>query len=75
MSIENVNKLLNTAIERMQLKNDAALAKALGFSAVVISKYRHGKMPIGATMILALHEYADMPVKEIKGILSGEVVE
>lgn len=74
MSIENVNKLLNTVIERMQLKNDAALAKALGFSAVVISKHRHGLMPIGATMILALHEYADMPVKEIKGILSGEVV-
>lgn len=57
---------LETLIERMGLKNDAALARRLCTESPVISKIRHGKLPVGAQILISAHEESGMSIKELK---------
>ena len=65
-------KLLSEVINVTGLKNDAALSRALEVAPPVISKIRNGKLPVGATMAIQIHELINMPIKRITAILSGE---
>ena len=47
----NPNQLLDTLRERMKLKNDAALSRALEVAPPVISKIRHRTLPVGASLL------------------------
>ena len=60
------NKLLDTLIERLQLKNDAELCRVLEVQPPIISKIRHGKLAVGATILLRMHEKSDLSIKELK---------
>ena len=60
------NKFLNTLLKKLNLKNDAALSRALEVAPPVISKIRHGKLPIGATLLLRAHELTGLHVREIR---------
>ena len=60
------NKLLDTLIERMQLKNDAELCRVLEVQPPIISKIRHRKLAVGATILLRMHEKSDLSIKELK---------
>ena len=60
------NKLLDSLLVDNALKNDAALARALEVAPPVISKLRHGRLAIGSTLILAIHETFGVPVAEIR---------
>lgn len=62
----DIDKFLDTLIEELGLKNDAALARALEVLPPVISKLRHRKLPIGATMLLRAHELTGSHVREIR---------
>lgn len=62
------NKLLDTLIEKMQLKNDAQLCRALEVQPPIISKIRHGKLPVGATILLRMHEKSTMSIRELKDL-------
>lgn len=66
----NGNKLFDRLLDENNLKNDAALSRELEVSAPVISKLRHGKLPFGPSIILAIHEKFGMPVKEIRAVLA-----
>ena len=59
------NKLIDALIEKMNLKNDAALARKLEVAPPVISKIRHDRLKIGASFILRGHIESGMPVKEM----------
>lgn len=63
-------KLFDQLMASHHLKNDAALARALEQKPPVISKMRHGVLPVGPVMIINLHETFDMPVKAIKEALA-----
>lgn len=65
-SPERCNEVLDWAITNNGLKNDAALARALEVAPPVISKVRHGRLPIGSTLIVKLHEMTDVSVRDIK---------
>lgn len=65
------NLLLDEVIQLTKLKNDAALSRALGVSPPVISKIRSGRLPVGATIALSIHEISDMPFVRIKEIMGG----
>ena len=69
--------LLNAIISDHYLKNDAELARKLDKPAPVISKWRSGRVPIGATGILGIHEKLGMPVAEIRRLIEidGETSE
>lgn len=64
--MSNVSNLLDHIITNKHLKNDAALSRALNVAPPVVSKLRHGKLPLGASHIIRIHEEFDIPIREIK---------
>jgi plasmid maintenance system antidote protein VapI len=64
--------LLDHLIEKLRLKNDAALARAFEVAPPVISKIRHDKLPFGDSMILKAHEKYDFTLQSIRQLLAGE---
>jgi hypothetical protein len=60
------NKLLDTLIEKMRLKNDAELCRVLEVQPPIISKIRHRKLNVGATILLRMHEKSNIPIRELK---------
>jgi plasmid maintenance system antidote protein VapI len=58
--------VLDAVIEKMGLKNDAALARILEVAPPVVSKIRHHRVAIGAAMLIYLHEASGMSIKELK---------
>jgi plasmid maintenance system antidote protein VapI len=68
------NKLLDTLIERMHLKNDAELCRALEVQPPIISKIRHRKLNVGATILLRMHEKSNIPIRELKELHSESMM-
>lgn len=66
----NPNRVLDAIIEKLQLKNDAALSRALEVAPPVISKIRHNTLPIGATILLRMHEISDFSIRELRDLMS-----
>ncbi|HWY36891.1 MAG TPA: hypothetical protein VNX68_19760 [Nitrosopumilaceae archaeon] len=62
-------RLLDALIEKLQLKNDAALSRILEVEAPLISKIRHGKIPIGGIMLLRMHDASGLSLKELRGLM------
>lgn len=60
------NKLLDTLIEKLNLKNDAELCRLLEVQPPIISKIRHGKLAVGATILLRMHEKSDISIRDLK---------
>ncbi|MGZ3181467.1 MAG: hypothetical protein ACXU8N_03415 [Telluria sp.] len=65
------NKLLDTLIERMSLKNDAELCRVLEVQPPIISKIRHRKLAVGATILLRMHEKSEISIKELKELTAA----
>ena len=67
----NPNRLLDTLIENLRLKNDAALSRALEVAPPVISKIRHNTLPIGATILIRMHEISDFSIRELRELMAA----
>ena len=65
------NHLLNSLIEKLELKNDAALSRALEVEAPVISKIRHNRLGVGASMLIRMHEVSKLSIEELR-LLMGD---
>lgn len=65
----NPNHLLDTLLEKLALKNDAALSRKLEVAPPVISKIRHLRLPIGASLLIRMHEVTDMSIKELRELM------
>ena len=65
------NNLLDALIEKLALKNDAALSRALEVAPPVISKIRHRRLPVGASLLIRMHEVSDLSIKDLR-ILMGD---
>jgi hypothetical protein len=65
----NPDKLLDGIIARLKLKNDAALARALEVAPPLISKIRHRRLPVGASLLIRIHEVTDLPVHELRELM------
>jgi len=63
------NRVLDAIIAKLQLKNDAALSRALEVAPPVISKIRHNTLPIGATILLRMHEISDFSIRELRSLM------
>ena len=64
----SASTLLDTLRTRFDIKSDAALARELDVKPPQISKLRSGLLPVGATMILSIHEHLGVPVAEIRAL-------
>jgi hypothetical protein len=79
MSLEPVNdaleydpdRLLNALIAKLNLKNDAGLSRALEVAPPIISKIRHRKFAISASLLLRMHEVSGLSIKELR-LLMGD---
>lgn len=71
LHVHTPHKLLDTIIARRSLKNDAALAAALGCAPPVVSKLRNRTLPLGPAHILRMHENFSMPVAEIRELAAA----
>src|SRR6476469_7777352 len=65
----NPNQLLDALLQNMQLKNDAALSRKLEVAPPVISKIRHGRLPVGASMLLRMHEESGLSIRELRDLM------
>ena len=65
------NNLLDLLIDKLSIKNDAALSRALEVAPPVISKIRHRRLPIGASLLIRMHEVSDLSICELR-ILMGD---
>lgn len=63
------NNLLDRIIEKLHLKNDAALSRSLEVAPPVISKIRHRRLPVGASLLLRMHEVTDLSLKELRDMM------
>lgn len=63
------NNLLDTLIKQLHLKNDAALSRALEVAPPVISKIRHRRLPVGASLLIRMHEISDLSIKELRSLM------
>jgi len=70
-AIYTPDNLLDAIIAKLGLKNDAALSRALEVAPPVISKIRHRTLPIGATILLRMHEVSDFSIRELKAMMGN----
>ena len=65
----NPSRLFDALIERLQLKNDRALAAVLEVAPPVISKMRHHRTSIGATILLRMHDASGLTIAELRHLM------
>lgn len=65
----NPNKFLDTMREKLFLKNDAALSRTLEVGPPVISKIRHGRLPIGGALLIRIHEVTGLSIADLRSSL------
>ncbi|MDR1310741.1 MAG: hypothetical protein LBK01_02540 [Burkholderiaceae bacterium] len=63
------NNLLDTLIKHLQVKNDAALSRMLEVAPPVISKIRHNRLPVGASILIRMHEVSQLSIKELRDLM------
>lgn len=63
------NNLLDSLIEKLHLKNDVALSRALEVAPPVISKIRHRRLPVGASLLIRMHEVTDLSIRELRELM------
>lgn len=63
------NHLLDDISHRLKLKNDAALARTLEVTAPMISKVRHMRIPVGASLLIRMHEVTGLPMRQLQDLM------
>ncbi|MES2932300.1 MAG: hypothetical protein V4805_02270 [Pseudomonadota bacterium] len=63
------DRLLDSLRNKLRLKNDAALSRALEVAPPVISKIRHRRLPVGGTLLIRMHEVSELSIKELRTLM------
>ncbi|QJD98629.1 hypothetical protein HH212_00050 [Massilia forsythiae] len=65
----NQGALLDALLGRLELKNDAALSRRLDVAPPVLSKIRHHRMPVGASLLIRMHEVTGLPTNDLRALM------
>jgi hypothetical protein len=65
----NPDKLLDHLLTTLSLKNDAALSRTLEVSPPILSKIRHRRLPVGASILIRMHEVTGLSVRELRDLM------
>jgi hypothetical protein len=66
------NNLLDSLIEKLHLEKRCSSCHArLEVAPPVISKIRHRRLPVGASLLIRMHEVSDLSIRELR-ILMGD---
>lgn len=60
---------LNRVLNAMNLKNDAALARALEVTPAVVSRVRNKKAPVSANLLLVIHDISEIAIPELRRMM------
>ncbi len=60
---------LNRLLRKMNLKNDAALARTLEVTPAIVSRIRNKKAPISANLLLMIHDVSDIAIPELRRMM------
>ncbi|WP_211460505.1 hypothetical protein [Collimonas silvisoli] len=63
------NRLLDALIEKFHLKNDAALSRLLEVAPTTLSKIRHRRLPVGATLLISMNEVSGLTIAELRTLM------
>lgn len=63
------NRLIDTLLTKFNLKNDAALSRKLEVAHPVISKIRHLNLPVGASLLIRMHEETDISIRDLRALM------
>lgn len=63
------NRLLDALLENMHLKDDAALSRLLEVAPPVISKIRHRRMPVSASVLIRMHDVKGISVGDLRFLM------
>lgn len=63
------DNLLDELIDRLKLKNDAALSRILEVAPPIISKIRHRRLPVGASMLIRMHEVSQLSIRDLRDLM------
>lgn len=63
------NRLLDTLIQHLELKNDAALSRKLEVSPPILSKVRHLRLPVGASLLIRMHEESGLSISDLRRLM------
>ena len=63
------NNLLTSLIGKLRLKNDAALARTLQVGPPVISRIRHRRLPVGALLLMRMHEVSGLSIEALRELM------
>jgi hypothetical protein len=67
--IYDPNHLVDALLDRLRLKNDAALCRLLEIAPPMISKVRHNRLPVGASLLLRMHEVSQISIRELRQLM------
>jgi hypothetical protein len=67
-AVTKPNRLLDTLIAILDLKNDAALSRALGVHRPMISKIRCQHAAVGPTLLIRMHELSGLSIRDLKNL-------
>lgn len=70
-AMTQAHSLLDALIKQLNLKNDSALAKTLKVAPPVLSKLRHGKLPVGAAILCKASEATDLNVRQLRELMGA----
>lgn len=71
-SLYDPGRLFDSLRAALRLKNDAALSRALGLGPPVISKIRNRQIPVGASVLIRIHEATDMSIAELRAVMGDQ---
>jgi transcriptional regulator with XRE-family HTH domain len=63
------DRLLDQLIDKLNLRNDADLARALEVGRSLISKIRHRKLEVGAPLLIRMHEVSELSIEALRFLL------
>jgi hypothetical protein len=61
-------RLLDRLKELLLLRNDTELAIALQTTPGLISKVRHGKLPVSDWLLISMHEESELSIRELRAL-------
>ena len=65
------NHMLDMLMVKLNVKSDAALARALAMPPSTISKVRHRQMAVNSALLLAAHEATEIGIRDLRAMLGA----
>lgn len=65
----NPNNLIDAVTAKLELKNDAAVARALKVETPIIENVRNKRLPLGGYLLMRLREVTGMSVTDLQDLM------